>query len=121
VATNVAETSLTIDGVRLVIDAGLARVARFDPWRGINTLLIENISRASADQRAGRAGRTAPGRAIRLWTENEHAGRAAHDLPEIKRVDPSEIILTLKALGVRRRRRLSMAGAARAQARSNAP
>ena len=100
VATNVAETSLTIDGVRLVIDAGLARVARFDPWRGINTLLIENISRASADQRAGRAGRTAPGRAIRLWTEHEHAGRAAHDLPEIKRVDPSEIILTLKALGV---------------------
>ena len=101
VATNVAETSLTIDGVRLVIDAGLARVARFDPWRGINTLLIENISRASADQRSGRAGRTAPGHAIRLWTENEHAGRAGHELPEIKRVDPSEIILTLKALGVR--------------------
>ena len=101
VATNVAETSLTIDGIRLVIDSGLARVARFDPWRGINTLLIENISRASADQRAGRAGRTAPGRAIRLWTENEHAGRAGHDLPEIKRVDPSEILLTLKALGVR--------------------
>ena len=100
VATNVAETSLTIDGIRLVIDAGLARVARFDPWRGINTLLIENVSRASADQRAGRAGRTAPGHAIRLWTEHEHAGRAAHDLPEIKRVDPSEIILTLKALGV---------------------
>ncbi len=101
VATNVAETSLTIDGIRLVIDAGLARVARFDPWRGINTLLIENISRAAADQRAGRAGRTAPGHAIRLWTEHEHAGRAAHDLPEIKRVDPSEILLTLKALGVR--------------------
>lgn len=100
VATNVAETSLTIDGIRLVIDAGLARVARFDPWRGINTLLIENISRASADQRAGRAGRTAPGHAIRLWTEAEHAGRASHDLPEIKRVDPAEILLTLKALGV---------------------
>ena len=101
VATNVAETSLTIDGIRLVIDAGLARVARFDPWRGINTLLIENISRAAADQRAGRAGRTAPGHAIRLWTEHEHAGRAGHDLPEIKRVDPAEIVLTLKALGVR--------------------
>lgn len=100
VATNVAETSLTIDGIRLVIDSGLARVARFDPWRGINTLLIENISRASADQRAGRAGRTAPGHALRLWTESEHAGRAGHDLPEIKRVDPAEIILTLKALGV---------------------
>ncbi len=101
VATNVAETSLTIEGIRLVIDSGLARVARFDPWRGINTLLIENISRAAADQRAGRAGRTAPGLAIRLWTEQEHAGRAAHDLPEIKRIDPAEIILTLKALGVR--------------------
>ena len=101
VATNVAETSLTIDGIRLVIDSGLARVARFDPWRGINTLLVENVSRASADQRAGRAGRTAPGRAIRLWTENEHAGRAGHDLPEIKRIDPAEILLTLKALGVR--------------------
>ena len=100
VATNVAETSLTIDGIRLVIDSGLARVARFDPWRGINTLLIEHISRAAADQRAGRAGRTAPGRAIRLWTEQEHAGRATHDLPEIKRVDPAEILLTLKALGV---------------------
>ena len=100
VATNVAETSLTIDGIRLVIDAGLARVARFDPWRGINTLLIENISRASSDQRSGRAGRTAPGHAIRLWTEAEQAGRATHDLPEIRRVDPSEILLTLKALGV---------------------
>ena len=61
VATNVAETSLTIDGVRVVIDSGLARIARFDPRRGINTLLVEKISRASADQRAGRAGRTAPG------------------------------------------------------------
>ncbi|MDD2239247.1 MAG: ATP-dependent helicase HrpB [Kiritimatiellae bacterium] len=101
VATNVAETSLTIDGIRLVIDAGLARVARFDPWRGINTLLIEHVSHASADQRAGRAGRTAPGHAIRLWTDYEHAGRATHDLPEIKRVDPSDIILTLKALGVK--------------------
>lgn len=100
VATNVAETSLTIDGVRVVIDSGLARIARFDPYRGINTLLVENISRASADQRAGRAGRTMPGRAIRLWTEREHSGRALHELPEIKRVDPSEILLILKALGV---------------------
>jgi ATP-dependent helicase HrpB len=61
VSTNVAETSLTIEGVTVVIDCGLARVARFDPHRGINTLLIEKISVASADQRAGRAGRTAPG------------------------------------------------------------
>ena len=76
VSTNVAETSLTIDGVTTVIDCGLARVARFDPHRGINTLLIEKISAASADQRAGRAGRTAPGVCVRLWTEREHGQRA---------------------------------------------
>jgi ATP-dependent helicase HrpB len=82
VATNVAETSLTIDGVRLVIDSGLARIPRYDPYRGINTLLVEKISRASADQRAGRAGRTAPGHCLRLWTVHEHSGRPAQDLPE---------------------------------------
>jgi ATP-dependent helicase HrpB len=100
VATNVAETSLTIDGVRLVIDSGLARIARFDPRRGINTLLVEKISRASADQRAGRAGRTAPGRCLRLWTEREHLDRAAQELPEVKRLDLAEVVLTLKASGV---------------------
>ncbi len=102
VATNVAETSLTIDGVRIVIDAGLARIPRYDPYRGINTLLIEKISRASADQRAGRAGRTAPGCCLRLWTEREHRERPAQELPEIKRLDLSEVILTLKASGVDR-------------------
>ncbi len=100
VATNVAETSLTIDGVRIVIDSGLARVARFDPYRGINTLLIDKVSRASADQRAGRAGRTAPGHCLRLWTEAEHSDRAAQELPEIKRLDLAEVVLTLKASGV---------------------
>ncbi|HEX8077744.1 MAG TPA: helicase-related protein, partial [Chthoniobacterales bacterium] len=100
VATNVAETSLTIDGVRVVIDCGLARIARFDPRRGINTLLIEKISRASADQRAGRAGRTAPGVCLRLWTEREHLERAAQELPEVKRLDLAEVVLTLKASGV---------------------
>jgi len=100
VSTNVAETSLTIDGVRAVIDSGLARIARFDPYRGINTLLVEKISRASADQRAGRAGRTAPGIALRLWAEREHADRAAQELPEVKRLDLSEVVLTLKASGV---------------------
>ena len=100
VSTNVAETSLTIDGVRVVIDSGLARIARFDPYRGINTLLVEKISRASSDQRAGRAGRTAPGRCIRLWTELEHLDRPAQELPEVKRLDLSEVILTLKASGV---------------------
>ena len=100
VSTNVAETSLTIDGVRVVIDSGLARIARFDPYRGINTLLVERISRASADQRAGRAGRTAPGHCLRLWTEREHHDRAAQELPEVKRLDLAEVVLTLKASGV---------------------
>ncbi len=100
VSTNVAETSLTIDGVRVVIDSGLARIARFDPHRGINTLLIERISRASAEQRAGRAGRTAPGVCLRLWTEYEHADRPAQELPEVKRLDLAEVVLMLKAGGV---------------------
>lgn len=100
VSTNVAETSLTIDGVTIVVDAGLARQAKFDPNRGINTLLVEKISRASADQRAGRAGRTAPGRCVRLWTEREHAQRAAQELPEVRRLDLAEVVLTLKASGI---------------------
>lgn len=99
VSTNVAETSLTIEGITGVIDAGLARIARFDPRRGINTLLIEKISRASADQRAGRAGRTAPGHCLRLWTEREHMRRLHQEAPEIHRVDLSEVLLTLKAAG----------------------
>ncbi len=100
VSTNVAETSLTIDGVTIVVDAGLARVARFDPRRGIDTLLIENISQASADQRAGRAGRTAPGRVVRLWGEREHAHRPLRDTPEIQRVDLAESVLSLAAGGL---------------------
>jgi ATP-dependent helicase HrpB len=100
VSTNVAETSLTIDGVTAVIDSGLARMARYDPQRGINTLLIEKISAASADQRAGRAGRTAPGMCVRLWTEREHAQRPAQELPEVKRLDLAEVVLTLKASGI---------------------
>jgi ATP-dependent helicase HrpB len=100
VSTNVAETSLTIDGVTAVIDCGLARIARFDPHRGINTLLIEKISVASADQRAGRAGRTAPGVCVRLWTEREHGQRAPQELPEVRRLDLAEVVLTLKAGGI---------------------
>ncbi len=100
VSTNVAETSLTIDGVTAVVDCGLARMARFDVHRGINTLLIEKISVASADQRAGRAGRTAPGVCVRLWTEREHAQRARQELPEVKRLDLAEVVLTLKASGI---------------------
>jgi len=90
VATNVAETSLTIDGIRCVIDSGLARIPRYDPYRGINTLLIEEISRASADQRAGRAGRTAPGLCRRLWSHEEPAHRPLQELPEVKRLELAE-------------------------------
>ncbi len=100
VATNVAETSLTIPDVRVVVDSGLARIARFDPFRGIDTLMVESISRASADQRAGRAGRTAPGLALRLWTRTEHAARPAADVPEILRTDPAEILLLLASQGM---------------------
>jgi ATP-dependent helicase HrpB len=100
VSTNVAETSLTIDGIRCVIDSGLARIPRYDPYRGINTLLIEKISQASADQRAGRAGRTAPGVCLRLWSREEHGHRPQQELPEVKRLDLSEVVLILKAAGV---------------------
>ncbi|MBM4152205.1 MAG: ATP-dependent RNA helicase [Kiritimatiellaceae bacterium] len=100
VATNVAETSITIDGIRVVIDSGLARIARYDSNRGIDTLMVERISRSSADQRAGRAGRTAPGVCHRLWTLQEQATRRAQELPEILRHDLSEVVLTLKAGGI---------------------
>ncbi len=100
VSTNVAETSLTIDGVRIVIDSGWARVAAYDSNRGINTLVVQKISRASADQRAGRAGRTAPGVCYRLWSIKDHEGRAAQELPEVKRLELSEVALNLKSHGI---------------------
>jgi ATP-dependent helicase HrpB len=100
VATNVAETSLTIEGVRTVIDSGLARTAAFEPRRAINTLLITKISRAAAEQRAGRAGRTAAGRAFRLWSEADHARRPEFEAPEVHRVDLAEATLLLKSAGI---------------------
>ena len=99
VATNVAETSLTIPGVRMVVDSGLARIARYDSIRGIDTLLIEPIAQASAEQRAGRAGRTGPGRCIRLWSHTDHQARPSRETPEIKRMDLTEIILLLLSQG----------------------
>jgi ATP-dependent helicase HrpB len=102
VATNVAETSVTIEGIRHVVDSGLARVARYDAERGIGTLFIEPISRASADQRKGRAGRTAPGTCHRLWTENGHLNRPERNTPEIQRSDLAEVVLLLHSLGIKR-------------------
>ncbi len=99
IATNIAETSLTIEGVTAVVDSGLARIARYDGARGINTLFTENVAGPSAAQRTGRAGRTAPGVCARLWTERDNASRPAALEPEILRLDVSEALLTLKACG----------------------
>lgn len=100
VSTNVAETSITIEGIRHVIDSGLARIHRYDARRGINVLRIEPISQASATQRAGRAGRTAPGTCRRLWTQADHRARPPHETPEVRRVDLAEPILQMMSLGV---------------------
>ena len=99
-STNVAETSVTIEGVRVVIDSGLARQSSYDVARGFDSLRLEKISRASAEQRAGRAGRTGPGRCLRLWSESDHRNRPEFEIPEVRRVDLAEAILFLKRLGV---------------------
>ena len=98
-ATNVAETSLTIDGVTAVVDSGLHRGARFSPWSGLSSLTVGKVSRASAIQRAGRGGRTAPGRCLRLYTRLDFEARPAFEAPEIKRADLAETALLLHALG----------------------
>jgi ATP-dependent helicase HrpB len=100
-STNVAETSVTIDGVVAVIDSGLARIASHSPWSGLSVLAVSKISQASAIQRAGRAGRTRPGRALRLYTQHDFNSRRSHEIPEIARLDLGETLLTLAALGVR--------------------
>ncbi|MBX3205800.1 MAG: ATP-dependent helicase HrpB [Labilithrix sp.] len=100
-STNVAESSVTIDGVVAVIDSGLVRVARHAPWSGLPTTAIEKTSRASATQRAGRAGRTRPGRALRLYTKADHDARPEHDTPEVMRVDLAQTLLELHAAGAR--------------------
>lgn len=99
-STNVAESSVTIDGVTGVVDTGLVRVAGHSPWSGLPTLTTGKISRASATQRAGRAGRTRPGRVIRLYTEGDLRARPAHDTPEILRDDLAEMVLTLHGAGI---------------------
>ena len=98
-ATNIAQTSLTVEGVRTVVDGGYVRVARFDLGAGANRLETQRISRASADQRAGRAGRLAPGVAYRLWSRDQQAQMPAHDTPEILAADLSRFALELAAWG----------------------
>lgn len=99
VATNIAETSLTIPGVRYVVDSGLVRMHRYDPGKGMDTLPVEPITRFSAEQRSGRAGREAPGRCVRLWNLQEQLRKPAASDPEIKRADLAQVVLHLKALG----------------------
>ena len=98
-ATNIAETSLTIDGVRIVVDAGLERRSLFDPASGMNRLEVQRISRASAEQRAGRAGRTAPGVCFRLWGEGAERSLAAFAPPEVCVADLAPLALDLAVWG----------------------
>ncbi|MEZ6123711.1 MAG: ATP-dependent helicase HrpB [Planctomycetaceae bacterium] len=98
-STNVAETSVTIEGVTAVVDTGYARQMQFDAAAGLNRLELTPISKASADQRAGRAGRTGPGICLRLWDEGTHRARRDHDVAELQRVDLSSAVLNLHAWG----------------------
>lgn len=98
-ATNVAESSVTVEGVTAVVDTGLARTLRFDPASGLDRLELGRISRASADQRSGRAGRVEPGVCLRLWPEIEDAALPARDVPEVARVDLAGAVLQLLAWG----------------------
>jgi len=106
-STNVAESSVTVEGVTAVIDSGLARVPEMDAGRGFERLRLMPISIASADQRAGRAGRLGPGRCIRLWSKHDHAARRARDVPEILRLDLASIVLDLHSWGLRDLRSLA--------------
>ncbi len=100
-ATNVAESSVTVEGVTAVIDSGLARIATSSPWTGLPTLHVGRVSKASAKQRAGRAGRTGPGRVLRLYAMEDYLRRAEHDAPEIVRSDLSQLCLALRAMKIR--------------------
>lgn len=100
-ATNVAETSVTIEGVTAVVDSGLARTLRHDPGRGLDRLELTTIGRASAEQRRGRAGRTAPGVCYRLWSLAEERGMRAFETPEIRRLDLAALALQVRAFAGR--------------------
>ncbi len=98
-STNVAETSVTIEGVTTVIDSGLARIASHAAWSGLSTLKVSRIAQAAAKQRAGRAGRVRAGRCIRLYTQHDYTGRPQYELPELLRLDLSETALLARTLG----------------------
>jgi ATP-dependent helicase HrpB len=100
-STNVAESSVTVEGVAAVIDSGLARMATYSHWTGLPTLHVGRVSKASAKQRAGRAGRTGPGRVLRLYSMEDYLRRPEHDAPEITRSDLSQLYLSLRAMRIR--------------------
>ncbi len=100
-ATNIAETSLTIDGIGIVIDGGFKRAARFDPTTGMTRLETLRVSAAAAEQRRGRAGRQGPGVCYRLWPEPETRSLAAHDAPEILQADLAQFALAIANWGAR--------------------
>lgn len=99
-ATSIAETSLTIEGIRVVVDSGWMRVPRFSPGTGMSRLETVRVSKASADQRSGRAGRLAPGVCYRLWSDAEHRGFSAHSVPEILSADLAPLVLEMATWGV---------------------
>ena len=99
-ATNVAESSVTVEGVNAVIDSGLARIATNSPWNGLPTLHVGRVSKASAKQRAGRAGRTGPGRVLRLYSVEDYLHRPEQDAPEILRADLAQLSLALRAMRI---------------------
>ena len=101
-ATNVAESSITVEGVTAVIDSGLARFASYSPWSGLPTLQVGRVSQAAARQRAGRAGRTGPGRVLRLYTEEDYLHRPQQETPEILRGDLSQLCLAMRAMRIAR-------------------
>ena len=115
-ATNVAESSVTVEGVTTVIDSGLARLATHSPWTGLQTLHVGRVSKASAIQRAGRAGRLAPGQVIRLYPEEDYLLRPEQDIPEILRSDLSQLLLTLRAMKISHINDLDWLNAPRAEA-----
>ena len=99
-ATNVAESSVTVEGVNAVIDSGLSRIATNSPWSGLPTLHVGRVSKASAKQRAGRAGRTGPGRVLRLYSVEDFLHRPEQDTPEILRADLAQLSLALRAMQI---------------------
>lgn len=99
-ATSIAETSLTIEGIKIVVDSGFGKTSKFDPQSGLSRLVTQRISKDSADQRAGRAGRLSPGTCYRMWSENIQENMTEHRIPEIMEADLSSLVLDMAQWGI---------------------